>query len=86
MDARESHDHVVAQPIQRVVGPTRRDAFEGKVGPLRELPGEQPPDERLVGVDLVDVHPHQTPRGSLTGLTAFAVVRHRVGCSPVTGW
>jgi len=56
MDARESHDHLVAEPIERVVRPSRPDRLDRKVRPLRKLRRDQPADERYVGVYLVGVH------------------------------
>jgi hypothetical protein len=41
MDAREAHDHVDPEPIERIVGPRGGDRLERKVFPLRKLCGEQ---------------------------------------------
>ena len=41
-DARQSHGHVVAEAIDRVVGTAGPDPLDGEIGPLRKLRGEQP--------------------------------------------
>jgi NAD(P)-dependent dehydrogenase (short-subunit alcohol dehydrogenase family) len=55
-DAWESHGHVGAEPIDRVVGPSGVDRRDGKVGPLRKLRHEQPAHESDVDVHLIDMH------------------------------
>jgi hypothetical protein len=45
LDAGESHGHVVAEPIERVVRTSGRDRLDEKVGPLRKLRDEQPAHE-----------------------------------------
>ena len=56
IDARKSHDHVVAEAVQRVVRAGGRNTFDRQLCPLRELRREQPADESRVGVQLVRVH------------------------------
>jgi hypothetical protein len=55
-DARQSHGHVVAEPIDRVVRPSGEDRLDGKVCPLRKLRDEQAADESCVDVHLVGMH------------------------------
>lgn len=54
--ARESHGHVLAEPVDSVDRPGGVDQVDGKACPLGKLIGEQPTHERYVGVDLVDMH------------------------------
>ncbi len=56
LDARQPHGHVLAEPVDRIVGPARGDRLDRKGRPLRELRREQASDERRVRVDLVRVH------------------------------
>ena len=56
VDARHSHGHVVAEPIDCVVGSGGLDWRDGKVCPTRKLRREHPADERCVGRDLVGMH------------------------------
>ena len=56
VNARQAHGHVVAQPVERVVGPGRLDRRDGQVGPVRELRGQQPLHEGSVCGNFVDVH------------------------------
>ena len=53
----QPRDHVVAEPIERVVRSHGQDRFDRELGPLRKLLGEQPADESRVGVHLVRMHP-----------------------------
>ena len=55
--ARQPHGELVPEPEDRVDGPAGLDPAERKVGPVGELLGEEPPNERLVEVELVGVHP-----------------------------
>ena len=59
VNAWKPHDHVVAEPVQRVVRPARGDALEGQLRPFGKLLCEQPPHERDVGQHLVRVHSHR---------------------------
>jgi len=58
---RESHRPLVAEAEDRVDRPRRLDPAEPQVGPLGKLLGEQPPDERLVDLELIGVHPRHRP-------------------------
>jgi len=58
LDPGKPYDHLVAQPVERVVRSRGRDRLDRKIGPLRELRREQAAHERSVGLDLVDVHLH----------------------------
>jgi hypothetical protein len=53
VDAREAHDHLVTEPVQRVVGAGRRHALDRQLRPLRMLLRDEPADERAVDVQLV---------------------------------
>jgi hypothetical protein len=55
-DAGEAYGHVVAEPVQGVDGPGRRDAFEWQLGPARELCDEQLPYERVVDRRFMGIH------------------------------
>jgi len=46
LDAGQSYDHVVAQPIESVARSCRHHRLESKVGPLRKLRVEQAAHER----------------------------------------
>jgi hypothetical protein len=56
VDAGQSHGHVIAKPIKRVVCACGRDWLNRKVCPLRKLRGEQTDHKRYVGFYLVDMH------------------------------
>lgn len=53
VDAWEPHDHIAAQPVERIVRPGGLHSFDGQPGPLRELFSQQGPYELRIGVDLV---------------------------------
>src|SRR4051812_42892992 len=55
-DARQSSSQVITEPVDVMIGSVRRDRIDLQIGPLWELRGEQPADERYVGVHLVGVH------------------------------
>lgn len=68
-DTREPHSHVAAEPINRVVRPSRVDRLDRKLRPLRKLCRQQPPHERnvdiyLVGMHFATRHEHLTLAGS----------------------
>ena len=56
LDARESHGHVVAEPIDGVVRSRGGDSLDGKIRPIRKLCREQSAHEGCVGGYLVRVH------------------------------
>ena len=56
MDTRKSHEHIITEPIERIVRAGGRDRIDGKVRPLRKLCGEQSGHERYVGLYFIDMH------------------------------
>src|SRR5215813_2780384 len=56
MNTRKSHEHIITEPVERVVRAGRRDRIEGKIRPLRKLCGEQSGHERYISVYFVDMH------------------------------
>src|SRR6266498_1628351 len=56
MDTRKPHEHIITEPVERVVRARGRDRIEWKIRPLRKLCGEQSGHERYVSVYFVDMH------------------------------
>ena len=56
MDARKPHHQLVAQPVERVVGPRGRDGRDGQIRPAWELRCEQAVHQRNVALDFIGAH------------------------------
>ena len=57
LDARQTHDQVVTESPDRVVGPPRLGRIQRQVGESRQLCREKSADQRLVDFDLAAMHP-----------------------------
>src|SRR5262245_18314303 len=56
MDTRKSHEHVITEPVERIVCAGGMDSIEWKIRPLRKLCGEQSGYLRYANVYFVDMH------------------------------
>jgi hypothetical protein len=65
---RQPYDHLVAQPVHRVVGPGGLDPPDRELSPLGELVRHQAFDQRRVDVELVGVHFGRGRHGAPWGL------------------
>ncbi len=65
MAARNAHRELVAESEDRVVRAARLDPAQRQARPLGELVGQKPAHERLVDVELVDMHPGRHRRASI---------------------